>query len=57
MRREPFWLPHSSPRPVKQLKPFCGLRDIVQKHRISRFALTPAVVAGGSPVSDGAPER
>ena len=57
MSASPLYLPHSGARSLKQLKPFCGLRDIVQKHRISRFALTPAVVAGGSPVSDGAPER
>ena len=57
MSASPLYLPHSGARSLKQLKPFCGLRGIVQKHRISRFALTPAVVAGGSPVNDGAPER
>jgi hypothetical protein len=57
MSASPLYLPHSGARSLKQLKPFCGLRDIVQKHRISRFALTSAVVTGGSPVNDGAPAR
>ena len=49
MSASPLYLPHSGARSLKQLKPFCGLRDIVQKHRISRFAVTPAVVARWEP--------
>jgi hypothetical protein len=45
MSANPFCSPYSTAQSPKQLKPFCGLRDIAQKYRLSILALAPAVMA------------